>query len=261
MERYLTDRYLRLPDGTLPHLGVKGGDVAPYVLLTGNPERLEKMIVHLDDVRTVGRRRGYIAYTGFYRGVPVTAATSGVGAPSMVIALEELADTGGEVFIRVGSCASIAPDVPVGAIIIATAGVRDEGASHAYAPAIYPAVADHEVVTALRAAAQVSRAACHIGLVRSTDSFYTGERDTEVINRWRALRVLAFEMESSALFTIAAVLGRRSGSILVPGSNLITGQSTYRGEQTEQFTAGVDAAIAIAFGAIERLHQTSGARG
>ena len=109
MGDYLTERFLRLPDGSLPHMGVKGGgDVAPYVLLSGDPGRVEKMKTWLDEADAVGRERGYVAYTGSYRGTPVTLASSGVGAPSVAIAVEELALAGGRVFIRVGSCASIA---------------------------------------------------------------------------------------------------------------------------------------------------------
>jgi uridine phosphorylase len=267
MSTYLTERYLRLPDGTLPHLGVRGGgDVAPCVLLTGNPDRLERMKALLSGAREVGRKRGYLVYTGRYAGVPVTVATSGLGAPSVAISVEELSLAGAQVFIRVGSCASIQPHVPIGSVIIATAAVRDEGASHAYAPAIFPAVADPDVVAALRAAAAeaaapgtavpVTAVPYHLGVIRSTDSFYQGERRAEIIDQWRALRVLAFEMESSALFTVAASLGCRGGSILVPGSNLVTGGATYQGQQVEAYTAGMAQAIAVALAAVARLGLT-----
>ena len=124
-------------------------------------------------------------------------------------------------------------DIPIGDVVIGTAGVRDEGLSHTYAPPIYPAIADPDVVAALRATAEAEGTPYHLGLVRSTDSFYEGERKVEIIDQWRELRVLVFEMESSALFTVAMVRGLRGGSILVPGSNLVTGQkSTYQGSAT-----------------------------
>ena len=259
MSDYLTERFMRLPDGTLPHMGVAGGgDVAPYVLLSGDPGRVEKMKTRLDEAEAVGKKRGYLVYTGIYRGAPVTLATSGVGAPSAAIAMEELAEAGGSTFIRVGSCASIAEQVAIGDVIIGTAGVRDEGLSHTYAPAIYPAVADPDVVAALRGAAEAEGTAYHLGLVRSTDSFYEGERKVEIIDQWRALRVLAFEMESSALFTVATVRGLGSGSILVPGANLVTGhRSTYQGQHVQEYSAGTDAAITIALDAVVRLHAAS----
>lgn len=249
-EKYLTDRHLRLPDGTFPHMGVSGRDVAPYVLLCGNPERVERIRERLEGVKVVGRKRGYLVYTGTYQGVPVSVASSGLGSPSIAIAIEELGAAGGQVFVRVGSCASIQPEVDVGRVIIATAGVRDEGTSHYYAPAIFPAVADHEVVASMRRVADELGVSCSLGIVRSTDSFYEGERKREIIDLWRARKVLAFDMESSALFTVATVLGYRSGSILVPGSNLIQDVATYRGEATDLYRAGIEKAIAIALGAV-----------
>lgn len=258
MGDYLTERFLRLPDGTLPHMGVKGdGDVAPYVLLSGDPGRVEKIKTWLDKAEAVGNKRGYMVYTGTYRDTPVTLASNGVGAPSTAIAMEELALAGGKVFIRVGSCASVTENIPIGDVVIATGGVRDEGVSHTYAPSIYPAVADPDVVAALRAAAEAEGVPYNLGLVRSTDSFYEGERKVEIIEKWRDLRVLVFEMESSALFTIAMVRGLRASSVLVPGSNLVTGKSTYKGQQAEEYTAGIDGAIATALGAVERMHIAS----
>lgn len=255
MDNYLTERYLRLPDGTLPHLGVTGqGDVAPFVILVGNPERLERIKPRLDSVELVGDKRGYVVWTGRYRGVPITLASSGLGAPSLAITVEELALTGAKVFLRVGSCASIQPEIPVGDLIIATGAVRDEGTSHNYAPGIYPAIAHPDVVAALRTSADREGARYHLGLIRSTDSFYEGERKQEIIDKWRLLRVAAFEMESSAMFTIASIWGCLAGSILVPGSNLITRQSTYQGNHTEPYKSGIETAITIALAAIGLLH-------
>ena len=234
-ENYLTERHLRLLDGTFPHMGVSGGDVAPVVLLCGNPERVERIRESLDDAEGVGKKRGYVVYTGTYQNMPVSVASSGLGSPSVAIAVEELGVAGGRVFIRVGSCASCQTEVDVGDIIIATAGVRDEGTSHYFAPAIYPAVADHKVVASLSQAANARGVAFHRGIVRSTDSFYEGERVREIIDKWRSRRVLAFEMESSALFTAATILGHLSGSILVPGTNLTTGVATYQGQAIKQY--------------------------
>src|SRR5438552_9766365 len=121
----------------------------------------------------------------------------------MSIAIEELAASGVRTFIRAGSCASINERVRVGDIAIAHGAVRDEGTSPYYAPMNYPAVASPRVVRALTDAAEELGLAARVGLTRSTDSFYEGERKVEIIDRWRALGVLTFEMESSALFTVA----------------------------------------------------------
>jgi uridine phosphorylase len=254
MDNYLTERYLRLDDGSLPHMGVKGkGDVAPYVLLSGNPARVERTKDYLTDCERVSSERGYLVYTGRYKEVKVTVASSGMGSPSIAVALEELAVTGGTTFIRTGSCASIDIDADVGSLIIATGAVRDEGTSPYYAPTIYPAVADHHVVAALCQAAEDHENSYHLGLIRSTDSFYEGERKIGIIKQWQKCRVLAFEMESAALFTVAGVLGLRSGAICVPGSNLLNGKSTYQGHNIEQFNTGINHMIRIALEAIVLL--------
>ena len=100
---WMTERYMRLPDGSFPHLGIRGGgDVADVALLSGSPERVEMMASMLDDAERVGDRRGYAVFTGTLDGARLTVATSGVGSPSMAIAVEELAACGTSCFIRVG---------------------------------------------------------------------------------------------------------------------------------------------------------------
>ncbi len=252
-KKYFTERYLRLADGTFPHMGVSGGDVAPVVLLCGNPERTERIRECLDAPEAVGQKRGYLVYTGSYKGQPVTAASSGLGSPSVAIAVEELAAAGGDAFLRVGSCASCQPDLRIGDLVVATGAVRDEGTSPYYAPPIYPAVADFDIVTALCRSAEELGSDYRLGLVRSTDSFYEGERQEEIIQRWGSRGVLAFEMESSALFTVATVLGYRAGSILVPGTNLHTGEATYQGVELDRYWAGMGRAIDIALDAAVAL--------
>ncbi|UDY36831.1 nucleoside phosphorylase [Dermatobacter hominis] len=250
---WLTERHMRLPDGTFPHLGTTDGDVAPVALLSGSPDRVELMASMLDDVRQVGARRGYSVYTGTGAGGPVTVATSGVGAPSLSIAMEELAACGARTFVRVGSCASISPLMGVGGIAIAHGAVCDEGTSRYYAPSGYPAVAAPRVLDALRRAAGDEAVDCAVGLTRTTDSFYEGERTEELIGSWSARRVLAFEMETSALFTIAGVMGWEAGSIICAGSNLLTGEATYRGQSLERYQQGQADMLRVALAAAALL--------
>jgi uridine phosphorylase len=251
---WLTDRFLRLPDGTFPHLGVRGdGDVAEVVLLSGSPERVELMAALLDDVEQVANKRGYQVHTGTGGGRRVSVATSGVGAPSMSIAVEELGACGARTFIRVGSCAAIDPAVPVGGVAVIHAAVCDEGTSRYYAPPNFPPVASPPVVAALTSAADRLGVTVAVGLTRSTDSFYEGERHPDIIERWARLGVLAFEMETSCLFTVAAAHGWSAGSIICAGSNLVTGDATYRGQRLEEFRVGQDAMMRVAVAAAADL--------
>ena len=245
---WLTERYLRLPDGSFPHLGIRDGDVAAVALLSGSPERVEMMAGMLDSAEQVGDRRGYAVFTGFLDGARLTVATSGVGSPSMAIAIEELAACGASCFIRVGSCAALSPRMPVGGIAVATGAVSDEGTSRYYAPENFPPVAAHRVTAALVAAAARHGTPVEVGLTRSTDSFYKGERTVEVIRRWKSLGVLAFEMETSCLFTVAAALGCEAGSVLCAGSDLLTGEATYQGQGLDEYAAGQQAMLELALG-------------
>jgi uridine phosphorylase len=259
MKKYLTKRFLRLPDNTLPHMGVKGdGDVAPYVLLSGNPARVYIMKDFLEDVHQIGSERGAVVFTGIYQGVLVTVASTGMGCPSLAISLEELAAAGGKTFIRTGSCASISEDINIGDLIVAIASVRDEGTSSYYAPTIFPAVANYYVTRSICEVLDQKGESYHLGVIRSTDSFYEGERKEEVIEFWHQRSVLAFEMEASGLFTISTVLGLRSGAILVPGSNLITGVATYQGQEVEASKTGVEKMIIIALEALVTLASKDG---
>ena len=185
-ELWLTERHMRLPDGSFPHLGIRQGDVAPVALLSGSPDRVELMASMLDDVQRVGARRGYTVYTGRGTSGPVTVATSGVGSPSLSIAVEELAACGTDTFIRVGSCASISPTLGVGGVAVAHGAVSDEGTSRYYAPVNYPPVASPAVVQALLDAAGSHGLPVAVGLTRTTDSFYEGERTEAIIRDWTA---------------------------------------------------------------------------
>ena len=250
---WLTERYLRLPDGSFPHLGIRDGDVAEVALLSGSPERVELMAGMLDSAERVGDRRGYTVFTGYLRGARLTVATSGVGSPSLAIAVEELAACGASCFIRVGSCAALSPRMPVGAIAVATGAVSDEGTSRNYAPENFPPVASYRVTAALLAAAKRHNTPVEVGLTRSTDSFYEGERTIEVIRRWKDLGVLAFEMESSCLFTVAAALGSEAGSVLCAGTNLLAAEATYRGDRLEEYASGQRAMLEFTLAAAADL--------
>lgn len=259
MASYLTEKFIRRPDGTVPHMGVKDGDVAPYVLISGSQGRVLTMKDRLENVRSYGNNeRCALVFTGTYKGVPITVASSGMGGPSMSIAVEELAQVGGKVFIRTGSCASIQEDIPVGDLVVATAAVRDEGTSDFYAPKSYPAVADVSVVQALCDALRSAETPFHLGLIRSSDSFYEGERDAAIINTWRPRHVLAFEMEAASLFVISSVRGLRSGCIVYTGSSLALGLSPLRGESVEARDRGVQLMIDASLQAVVLLAQRDG---
>ena len=210
------------------HLHIKKGDVGRYVLLPGDPKRVRLIAERLDDAAMIADNREFVTYTGYIDGEKVSVTSTGIGGPSASIAMEELALCGADTFIRVGTCGGIALSVTSGDVVIATGAVRAEGTSREYAPIEFPAVADFDVVYALKKAASELSFPCHLGVVQCKDSFY-GQHDPEkmpvsydLLNKWEAwkrLGVLASEMESAALFTVAARLGARCGAVFFTVAN------------------------------------------
>ncbi len=204
------------------HLRIKKGDVGRYVILPGDPKRVPVIAGFLKDARQVADYREYNTYTGYIGDTPVSVCSTGIGGPSASIAMEELYRCGADTFIRMGTCGGIALPVMGGDAVIATAAIRMEGTSREYAPIEFPAVADYDVVTAIKQAAEKMELKHHLGIVQCKDAFY-GQHNPEImpvsyelLNKWEAwkrLGVLASEMESAALFVVGSFLKVRCGSV------------------------------------------------
>ncbi|PSP95650.1 uridine phosphorylase [Halobacteriales archaeon QS_4_62_28] len=232
------------------HLELSPGDVAKRVLLPGNPERLEKVVDSWEDHDIMGDHREYRTATGTYDGTPISVTSTGIGAPSAAIAVEELARVGAETLIRVGSCGAIREEASIGDLIITTGAVRQEGTSKEYVRPEYPATADHRVVSALVAAAESLEYDYHLGLTCSTDSFYAGQSrpgfqgfeargSDERIDALRQAGVLNFEMEASAILTLAKVYNLRAGAVCAVYANRVTGEFRTEGERKAARTASL----------------------
>lgn len=213
--------------------GLGAGDVAPFVFLPGDPARVPKISARWDTFTEVARVREYVVHTGELGGVKMTAASTGIGGPSTAIMVEELANLGAHTLIRIGNSGAIADHVQLGDYVISTGAVRDEGTSKTYVAPTYPAVASHEVVGALIAAARAAHAPHHAGITVSVDGFYSrnkvygagqqlvsmahGGYEQSWMNQyavdWKRARVLNVEMEAAVIFTLANLYGLRAGAI------------------------------------------------
>ena len=215
-------------NGVEYHVQLKKGDVGKYVILPGDPKRCSKIAKYFDDPNLVADSREYVTYTGYLDGVKVSVTSTGIGGPSAAIAMEELVNVGADTFVRVGTCGAMQLDMLGGDLVIATGAVRNEGTSREYAPIEYPAVADLEITNALVKAAKKSGSRYHTGVVQCKDSFY-GQHNPEIkpvsyelLNKWEAwirMGCLASEMESAALFTVAAYRKVRCGSVFLCVAN------------------------------------------
>jgi uridine phosphorylase len=208
------------------HVKLAPGDVAPYVLLPGDPGRVPVVASYWDEAREVARNREYVTYTGTYRGAPISCTSTGIGAPSTAIALEELARVGATTFVRIGTCGSLQEQVRIGDVAIFDSAARYDGASRLYAPIEFPAVADHDVVAATIEAAHGQGVTHHVGTTFSTGVFYTPQEGIafggyhqswarEVYEDARRQNILAAEMESSVLMVLTRIWGLRGGAMAV----------------------------------------------
>jgi DeoD family purine-nucleoside phosphorylase len=189
------------------HLRAEPSDYAPVVLLPGDPNRATRIAQKFDGgpgaARQVNSHRGLLGYTGTYKGVPVSVQTSGMGAPSMAIVVEELLRLGVERFIRVGTCGGIGRGVKTGEIVLATSAAPVDGATRTYLDGDpYAPTADFALLRWLVEAAEKHGQKPHVGQVATVDVFYNPDRD--YFSRWRSRGVLAFEMETSVLYYLVS---------------------------------------------------------
>ena len=203
------------------HIACTADDIGRYCILPGDPGRVPAIAAYFDDAKQVAYNREYNVWTGTLLGEKVTACSTGIGGPSASIAMEELHKCGADTFIRTGTCGGIDVNVQSGDIVVATGAVRFEHTSLEYAPLEFPAVADFGIVDCLVRATKALGYPLHTGIVQCKDSFY-GQHDPAASpvyyelqqkwESWKRLGVKASEMESAALFVVAAALGCRCGS-------------------------------------------------
>ncbi|HJB13741.1 MAG TPA: uridine phosphorylase [Candidatus Oscillibacter excrementigallinarum] len=203
------------------HIACTQGDIGRYCILPGDPGRVPAIAALFDDAKQIAYNREFNVWTGTLLGEKVTACSTGIGGPSASIAMEELHKCGADTFIRTGTCGGIDLNVQSGDVVVATGAIRYEHTSREYAPIEFPAVADFQVVNALVQATKSLDLPLHTGIVQCKDSFY-GQHDPAASpvyyelqqkwETWKRLGVKASEMESAALFVVAAALGCRCGS-------------------------------------------------
>tara|TARA_B100000427_G_scaffold148388_1_gene123393 strand:+ start:392 stop:1135 length:744 start_codon:yes stop_codon:yes gene_type:complete len=205
------------------HLPIKFGEVARYVIVPGDPNRVPVIAESLENVTNQGQNREFNAYKGTHKGIEVSVVSTGIGCPSTAIAVEELSHIGAEVFIRIGTSGSVDKSAKKGDIFIATAAVRDDGTSKQYIPIEFPAIASHNVVSNLIKASKNLNIDSKVGICQSKDSFF-GETEPERMpvapyldfkwKSWQEGGVGASEMEAATLFTLSQIKRIEAGAIL-----------------------------------------------
>jgi uridine phosphorylase len=237
-------------------------DGTSIALLSGDPGRSELIATaHLDGARELSRHRGLDSFAAMLPGgAPVVCATSGMGAPSMSIIVNELVQVGIRTVIRVGTSGSIQEHVRAGSLVIGSGALTNQGAALDIAPAEFPAVADPFLAVTLAAAAERLGIEHHVGVMASTDTFYEGQerssssanphllrRLRSMIDEYHDLGVLNFEMEAGTLFKMGVVYGFAAGAVVA----IIAQRHVAEAPDEAASSTAIDKAIRVAVAAAD----------
>ena len=204
-------------------MGTTPETVSKYVLFSGDPFRVEVLKQYLDDVKHVAFMREFNTYTGTYKGLPVTVTSTGIGAPSAAIAMEELYESGMEVAVRMGTVMALQDDM-LGHFIVPIGSMRRESTSKTYVEESYPAVADIELVNTLNETIADYGKRVLNGISCTMDGFYTQMHDSRFSKEWgrdmngtfeelKKLRVSGIDMESACMLTVGRLMGVKTAVI------------------------------------------------
>jgi uridine phosphorylase len=255
-----------MSSNSLYHIGFGrddlGSDPPTIALLSGDPERACLIAqTYLQDARLLSESRGLNSYIGSLpNGRPILSATSGMGAPSLSIVVNELVQVGIRQIIRIGTCGSIQAYVPVGSLVISSAALCRQGAANDIAPVEYPAAADPFLTVALVKAARELAVEHYMGITASVDTFYEGQERMDSANpnlmrslqgiteEYRRLNVLNYEMECGTLFKMAGVYNFAAACVCGVVAQRTVGENVI----LEEKDVVVKNAIAVALKAAQR---------
>lgn len=210
-------------EGRQYHIGLAPGEVAPNILLCGDPSRAHRVAGYFEERSEPICSREYVTITGTYKGLPMTVMATGMGPDNTEIAFVELSQiVERPTMIRIGSSGALRKGIELADLVISTGAVRLENTSTAYVVEGYPAIAHHEVVLALLEAAKEKGFPTHAGLTATASGFYGAQarnvprfppRDPELPAKLDAMNVSNLEMETSCLLTLAALADIRAGAV------------------------------------------------
>lgn len=230
-----------------PHIAANPGDFAPAVLMPGDPQRAKRIAeLLMPDAKLVNSVRGMLGYTGTVNGKPLSVMGSGMGQPSITIYATELfSQFGVERIIRVGTCGGIAPQVKVGDAVVGTASHTDSAMNTYRIPGIHFAPTADFYLTRAAVDAAPAGQRVHVGPILSRDHFYlTPEGQVETLAKYG---VLGVEMESAALYGVAAEFGKQALTVLTVSDHLLDHSNDMSAQDREtKFHTALEMAVAAA---------------
>lgn len=207
------------------YMGAEPGTIGEYVIFSGDPWRVEVVQQYLENPQKVAFLREYNTYTGMYKGLKVTVTSTGIGAPSAAIAMEEMYACGMKVALRMGTVMALDDDM-LGHFIVPVGSMRREGTSGTYVEPSYPAVADLELVNAVNKTVAAAGKRSLNGISCTMDGFYTQMHDSRLslqrgidmqktFDELKALHVSGIDMESSCMLTVGRLMGVKTAVLTV----------------------------------------------
>ncbi len=226
------------------HIGAKDNEIAEVVLLPGDPLRAEHIAAtFFEEAVCYSRVRGMLGFTGRYKGKRVSVQGTGMGVPSISIYAHELLHQyGATTLVRVGTCGALQPSVKVRDLILAMSASTDSAVNRIRFPHVdYAPTANFELLLRAYHVASEKGFNIHVGNILTSDTFYSD--DQESTNKLIDHGTLAVEMESAALYTLAAKAKARALSILTVSDHVITGESTTSEERQTTFDHMIEVAL------------------
>ncbi|MCD8511120.1 MAG: purine-nucleoside phosphorylase [Bacillus sp. (in: Bacteria)] len=229
------------------HIGAKEGDIAESILLPGDPLRAKYIAENfLENISCYNEVRGMLGYTGTYKGERISVQGTGMGVPSISIYVHELINSYNvKNLIRVGTCGALQKDVRVRDVILAMSASTDSGVNRLHFHGLdFAPTASFDLLHRAYNGAINQNLNVKVGSVYTSDVFYNDNK--QIVEQLAAHQVLAVEMETSALYTIAARFGVNALSVLTVSDHLLTGEETSSQERQETFNEMVDVALSAA---------------
>lgn len=225
------------------HIGAKENEIAETVLLPGDPLRAKYIAENfLENAVCYNEVRNMFGYTGTYKGKKVSVQGTGMGVPSISIYINELMQSYNvQNLIRVGTCGAIQKDVNVRDVILAMSASTDSSMNRiTFGGVDYAPTANFELLKKAYDVGSQKGLDLKVGNVFSADMFYNDNAEHE---KWAKYGILAIEMETSALYTLAAKFGRKALSILTVSDHIITGEETSAEERQTTFNDMIEVAL------------------
>ena len=228
------------------HIGAKKGDIAPSILLPGDPYRARFIAENmLDDAVCFNEVRGMLGYTGTFHGKRVSVMGTGMGVPSHSIYVNELiSEFDVTTLIRVGTCGAMQPNLNLGDVVLAMASSTDSHVNRLrFAGMDYAPTASFDLLLKAYQTATERGATVRVGNILTSDTFY--HDDPESWKLWAAFGVLVVEMETTGLYTLAAKYGVDALSILTVSDSLVSGAKTTSEQREKTFTQMIELALDV----------------